>query len=694
MKHLRIGFITGMIVLILSMVPLSAVYANLPYSTTSSDVRGRIIPTPSVYLPNTILKGFKSPEDIFMMDNDEMYVVDSGDNRVVHLDPNGNILGYIPSPLESKISPAILNSPEGIYVAGNELYVADTGKRRIAIFDLDGNYLREMKQPVSQYLPKKYLFVPSKIAVDIRGYVYVANKGGYQGLLQLTSEGKFAGFFGANKVPADFVESIKRKFYTEEQLEEEAQNLPGAITNLTLDKQGFIYTVNRDLKVGQLKRLNSGGVDIFGGINFAPWLGFNEKFSFQDVAVDKDGFITTITSSDGRIYQYDPLGDLIFRFGSYDLNSQREGMFKRPTAVAVNSHGDLFVADGELNMIQVFKPTEFGKLVHNAITLDRDGKYDVANPMWKRILELNGRFDRAYQGIAKAEYKHENYKAAMQNFETSFDKQGYSDSYWEVRMNSLVKLFGIIMTLLIALWIAWMIYQNVRKRRLQQRLAAVDTEDRTVAVSTKSQNSWVVSLTYIFRILRHPVTGMYDLVEDSRTNLLAAIVLVLLGFVVNMSGKYYVSFIFAFRPYRELDLKVEAGTYFILLFGWIVGNYLIGSIMKGEGTFRKVFIVNAYALVPYIIFTLPIQWLSNVLTLQESVIYSASQNGIMLWVLLLMFIGSQTVHNYNLKEALGMTVVSLFTMMCMYLFGFILVILFYQAYDFIFQVGRELNNYV
>src|SRR5690606_21040535 len=125
-----------------------------------------------------------------------------------------------------------LRRPEGVFVddEGN-IYVADTGSRRVALFDKNGRFIREFLTPASHLIPNTFVYIPSKVVVDPRGYMYIATKGGYQGLMTLDPDGHFAGFFGANKVKFDWLESIKRKFYTEEQLKQEQTRLPGAVTN-------------------------------------------------------------------------------------------------------------------------------------------------------------------------------------------------------------------------------------------------------------------------------------------------------------------------------------------------------------------------------------------------------------------------------------------------------------------------------
>jgi len=147
--------------------------------------------------------------------------------------------------------------------------------------------------------------------------------------------------------------------------------------------------------------------------------------------------------------------------------------------------------------------------------------------------------------------------------------------------------------------------------------------------------------------------------------------------------------LFAAQRFETLNLTMEAMKYFLPWLSWIIANYLTGSVMRGEGSFGKVFVVNSYALAPYILFILPIQWLSNVLTLQEGIFYAAANYVIVLWVLILIFVGTQNVHNYNLKEAIGMMSVSVVTFLCLWVFGFVLIGLIYQATDFVAGFGRE-----
>jgi len=671
------------------------VYAELPYTTYSSDMN-KWIRTPNAFVPKGVWGGLNHPEDLFITSRDELYVADTGNNRIVQLDLEGHTVRTIPDPTDQDPK-AKLRKPEGVFVTEDGvIYVADTGSRRIAIFDRDGRYMQELLAPSSELLPATFVYAPLKVVVDQRGYIYMVTKGGYQGLLQLAPDGSFAGFYGANKVPTSWLDSLKRKFFTEEQLKEELSRLPGAVTNVTLDAQGFMFTVNKDLKSGQLKRLNFGGVDLLMNRNFAPWVKPLDKFSFQDVHVDSHGVMSAAETTEGKIYQYDKYGELLFVFATASVGSeQRLGMFKRMTSIVADSHGTLYIADGELNRIQIMKRTHFGELVHQASYMDNQGKYEEARELWEEIHRLNGMYDRAYLGIAKAKFKTGDYEQAMTYFEQAKDKEGYSESFWQVRMNFLLRYFGTGMTVLASSLIGFFLYRRIIRSRKKRGLIRDQSEDPSQILPQENRRwahrarilaePWKMMLG----MLRHPMNGMYDIAVSTQVRWRFALFFVVLGFILLIAGKAVVSMLFAAQRFETLNLTMEAMKYFLPWLSWIIANYLTGSVMRGEGSFGKVFVVNSYALAPYILFILPIQWLSNVLTLQEGIFYTAANYVIVLWVLILIFVGTQNAHNYNLKEAIGMMSVSVVTFLCLWVFGFVLIGLIYQAADFVAGFGRE-----
>jgi len=697
-RYLLLGLL-GMLfaAAIWTVFPIAA-YAGLPYMTYSEDAAGRYAPSPHGFVPSRIIDGFRNPEHVFIASDDQLYVADTGNNRIVQMDREGRIVRSIPDSGEHKEpdEKEKLRKPEGVFVTEDGLiYVADTGSNRIAVFDKSGSLIREYLQPNSSFTPSNYMYVPSQVALDRRGYVYVANKGGYQGLLQLTPDGQFAGFFGANKVASSPLDRLKRKYYTKEQLAEEQKKLPGAVTNMAVDRRGFLYTVSRGMNKGQLKRLNSGGSDLLNDKNFTPpWAKRKGTFSFQSVAVDADGGMTALEADGGRIYQYDGEGNLLFVFGSEYSNDPRFGLFKRATGVAVDSEGSIYVADGELGVIQVFKRTEFGELVQSAAKLSEDGRHEEAYTLWERILSHDGTFDRAYRGMANAEMKRGNFSESMGLYKLALDRQGYSDSFWQVRLDRMTRYFAPVILSAAVIFASLSLIKRLLRRRRKGPASDMHLTRVLSPWNDPGLPSWRYAWSMTILIIRRPVNSLYELAQTSSVPPAFAALLVIAGMAVKIGGLAATSFLFEERPFSDINPVSEALTFAMLWFGWVLANYMTGTIMKGEGTFRRVFIVNAYALVPYILFTIPLRLLSAVLTLQESGIYNALLAIVGIWTFVLIFTASQMVHNYNLKEVIGMNAVSLLTLACFALFGFVIVGLMVQAADFFIELGRELIDRV
>ncbi|UUZ96497.1 NHL repeat-containing protein [Paenibacillus sp. P25] len=203
----------------------------------------------------------KNPKDIFVDPKGEIYIADTGNNRVVHMTDQGALIRYLTVP-ESP-----LNKPEGIFVTKEgDIYIADTGNKRVVKLDPGGKLQREFKRPDTRYIPESFVFDPAKVMVDERGFLFIAVHGGYEGLVLLDPNGKFQGFFGANKTVLSALDALKRWLYTKEMYANEVAKRPETINSVATDKNGYIYTVSGGTaKTDQLKKLNIKGENLLRG---------------------------------------------------------------------------------------------------------------------------------------------------------------------------------------------------------------------------------------------------------------------------------------------------------------------------------------------------------------------------------------------------------------------------------------------
>ena len=115
----------------------------------------------------------KSPINIAIDDDGNFYVADSGRNQVVIFDKNENYVAALGNPGEGK--------PRDVAVDRDRIYVADLQGKMVQVYD------RATRKPLST-MPGKVdatneaarLYLPTNLALDAKGRLYVSDTGGFR----------------------------------------------------------------------------------------------------------------------------------------------------------------------------------------------------------------------------------------------------------------------------------------------------------------------------------------------------------------------------------------------------------------------------------------------------------------------------------------------------------------------------------
>lgn len=649
--------------------------AKLPYKTWFIDQEtGRMVTTQPLYVPDGIIgwQGLdvplSAPSDLFITADDRVYVADTGNNRIVELDGRGKFVRSI----GDADGDGMLNRPQGVFATPDgRVYVADSDNNRVAVFAANGRFERAFAKPESPLLPKEYFFVPSKIVVDDRGVMYIVVKDSYQGLLRLSPDGKFSGFFGANKTELSWLDRLKRMLLNKDQLDKEIARRPGAIENVTLAGDGFLVTASTGVNSGQLKKLNAGGRDAFEN----KW--FNET-ELTDAAVDANRFLYGINRDFGEVSIYNPFGDVLYYFGDKDPASRQLGVISYPSSIAVGGDNRLWVADSAANTIQVFKRTAFGESFLTAAKLYYEGRYEESKPYWDEVILDNGMINLSFDGLGKIALHDKNYEAAMAHFKDSYNAKGYSEAFWSVRYDWIQRYFLVAAAgLIVGGWAILL---------LARRMLSY-TRGRTWPPAAARLGKEAADGLYL---MFHPYEGFYRLKERKISwTMLALIVLLAAG--VKLVSIYGMGFIF--HPY---DLsRVNVGLSLAMLFApwatWIVANYLVSAVKGGEGRFREVLQASAYALIPYILLTVPVIVLSRIVVIEERIVVDSIEQLTWIWLAVLFFIMTQVIHNFDFLETVKNVFITLFTIVVIWIFLVIISGLGYNLFDFLQQIYREVT---
>ena len=479
-------------------------YADEPYVGYNYDCWGDPVPSQNGYVVDKIISGsdigcgeLASPSDFFFSEDDELYIVDSGftnpigrdqtqRGRIIITDKNFKLLNTIAyldfsdltewledkwdEYLNREISEERYNketnsyfsSPAGVFVKGDNIYVADTDNNRVVMFkaavDKDGNgvgkVVKVFTRPDEAYYDTADTFTPSKVVVDDAENVYVCIRSITRGAVVFTKDGEFNSYYGANRVEKTgevLLNNFWKLIMTREQIKRMKRNIPVEISNFDIDSQNFVYTVteNKNTDTDILKKMNSAGTNIFINLGYNEY-SFGDPFEtfyrqkeyrsqITDVDIGPNGEINLLDLATGRVFQYDEECTLMFIFGG--LGNQK-GLFTNVSAV--ESLGtNVYVLDSRKNTITVFKRTEFGAIVQQAVTLANAGRYDEAKEPWLEVLRRDSNYRMAYIGLGNAYLNSGDYENAMDCFYLQ-SRMGYSDAFKSWRMDFVHDNFNIM----------------------------------------------------------------------------------------------------------------------------------------------------------------------------------------------------------------------------------------------------------
>lgn len=625
--------------------------------------------------------------DVAVDSNGKTYVLDSGNSRIYMLDINYKLISTLKD-ISFDGQTLTFTDAQGIYVDRNGIiYVCDTENARVICLDINGNVRDMLILPESELIPTEFKYRPVKVAVDSKGYTYIASEGSYYGAILYSPGMEFLGFFGANTVkstPLDVLGKLWKRL-TSNDIKRAADeiSLPYAFTDIVVGSDDFVYTstgkgVDNDVQTGQICVLNPGGKNIIAdeSKNFADYKVGYHLFStltqnMNNLDVDADGMIYTLDKTYGRVFWYDSDCNLFSVFGGSAGQGEQKGTFSLPSAIAVKGT-DVLVTDLYKNTLTVFKLTEYGAAVRSAQLTTLSGDFAAALDSWTAIISEDTNCQMAYRGLGKAYYDIGDNKTAMKYAKMGVDRDTYAKAFEVERTEILEKYFYLIF-IVVAVIVALLLLFKFKIGK--GKLAVIKNRKLKIALSS----------------VAHPVESFQLIKEKGQGSAIIGAVILVLFYVITVLNDTSGGFAFTvFDSENYSAIYVLLSTVGLVLL-FTISNWLICSLAGGIGTLREIFTVTCYSLIPMVAFRLFRIILTHILIPDEAAFLNVLAVVCLLYTLFMLIIGIMRIHDYEFGKFVATTIITVIGMVIIVFLLFLTFMLIQQVLNLISTIYIEIR---
>ncbi len=632
-------------------------------------------------------------QDIYVGKDGLIYALDSTNGRIIILNEDYT-LNRIIDKFSLKGELTQLNLPQGIFVEKNgNIYIADTENSRLLYCDKNGDVLAEINCPEADIIPSDLDFYPIKVMQDEKGFTYLINRGSYYGAMVFDTDRNFVGFYGSNLVKTSLVTALahagKRIFTSNAKMQNSIQKLPYQFADLCVDDFDFIYTVspNTDSQTGQIRKLSPGGSNILrrnwnfvsqntDEYNFGepdPYRMMSNKElaqNFISIDVDEKNNVYALDASYGKIYVYDSTGKSVTVFGGGIGKGEQKGVFKKPVSIAVLNN-DVLVSDANKNSITVFRQTDYGKLIISANELTINGNYAESEKLWQEVYSMSKNSQLVYRGLTKANMAKGDYDAALEFARIGLDQENYSIVF-EQKMNQAIEKNLWWIFIVAAVVIGAIVFWGVFSRK--RGIVLVKNKEVRLAAS----------------VLFHPMNSFYQIKYNKRGSVVISFIIIAVLFVLNVSGNIWGGFMYVISDADSTNSIFILITTLGLPILWVFTNWLISSLTQGKGTFKEIFIMTSYCLIPLVIYN-AVFFVASHFLIPGNISYLDIFE-VICWIatILLMICGMIQIHEYELKQVIKTSIITLFGVAFVIFIIFIIYTLLQNFVGFIVNIYSEI----
>lgn len=192
-------------------------------------------------------------------------------------------------------------------------------------------------------------------------------------------------------------------------------------------------------------------------------------------------------------------------------------------------------------------------------------------------------------------------------------------------------------------------------------------------------------------MLKHPVYGAWEMKRKKTGKYRDGFILILLAIVAVTFNRQMRAFAFNNAYNVPLDIPRQIAIIVLPVVLFTLSNWAVTTLAEGKGSFKDIFMVTCYALLPLIIFQIVTPILSHFMTLNELVYLRIIDFVGYAWTALMLLLGIQEIHEYTggkMVSTLTLTVIGAAIIVFIVLLFFSLL---QELGSFVYSIYREFS---
>ncbi|MBN1535141.1 MAG: TIGR03663 family protein [Anaerolineales bacterium] len=275
---------------------------------------------------------FQRPRDIAIAPDGSLFVADTENNRIQHLDAQGNVLHVWGSFADVSVGEApggTFNQPWGIAVSSDGMvYVADTWNHRIQMFTSEGEFIT-MWGTLGQSDSLYSFWGPRDVAVSEDGNVYVTDTGNKRIVVYDRDGLPITQFGESGLLPGQFDEPV----------------------GIAIGSAGQIYVADTwNQRIQEFLPDESGVYSSINQWDLSAWYG-QSLDNKPYITVDSSDNVFAVDPESYRVLVFTGQGEFIQYWGDYGTGDDSFGL---PASIVIDENGDAWVTDAGNSRIMHF----------------------------------------------------------------------------------------------------------------------------------------------------------------------------------------------------------------------------------------------------------------------------------------------------------------------------------------------------